>query len=221
MAITKYQQIILPLVYFPACCGCIPERCGGRHCRYSGHFQSLEPTSMDGYKFAEILHKLLINHPNTDILRRFRRFYWETPKVEYDDFTTIVENPNGTKTSYHPQTQIITWKKANVRMKVGMDIQQDVWFEEALKLLTGSNHWWNICYAKLEVNIQGLKPDQIDKLAGSMEPTTEPPVAPEPQSQPEPAVSTWSRRSQRLRRRFNHTTYDAIELTGVQPTIHP
>lgn len=218
-AIHKYKNLILPTFYLPGWCGCMFEKCGGRYCHYEGHYLSSAGYNNETIKIVDICHGLLTRYPDCDILTRFRIIYWENPKIDYDDWTTISENPNGTKTMYDPQTQVLHWKKANIRVKVKNGLGKGNSFDEALKLLTGHHSWWSLCFAILEETISHLKPDQIDKLAGSFEPTTEPPANPE--RQPEPEISTWSRRSQRLRRRFNKQTYDAIELSGIQPSIHP
>jgi hypothetical protein len=220
-AIQMYYSVLLPPFSFPGCLFCSYKYCDARYCKIQHYYRpemNMEPRKIKEY--IDIIHELLIRHPNANILKRIGDMWWYGHTIEYTDWKTILENSDGTVTRHHPQKKIIHWEKANIHLKTLCDSQNEWFFhlKEVIELLTGINIKEDICFEAFVITISSLTKKQIDILSGSLEPTTEPPTSePEPQGE----AMTWSKRATHLRRRFNKNTYEAIELSTVQPSIHP
>jgi hypothetical protein len=143
------------------------------------------------------------------------------PTILEDDFQVVQENPDGTQIKQNPATSILHWKEANVTLKFPhyslykMSDKRQIFEDVFLKLLekvdrTCSYIHLNLCYEILYLNLDKLTPDQIDKLSGSLEPTTVPPL----RNEVVDAVGPVEVRKPSLFRR-KRKQYEAIELTNI------
>jgi hypothetical protein len=184
-----YQQVLMPLIFYPTYCWMRKERCDNRHCGgspspYSGSGCIIESKIYDFEHYKErrekyigTYHKLLTRFPDCDILERLKIMYYDTPTYFEDDFQATIQNTDGSIKKHMPASLVLHWPKANVRFKTDVvsNPKTHNWFEQFITAINGS-YLFNFCYYLLIYQIDHMTADQIDKLGGSMEASTEPPV---------------------------------------------
>jgi hypothetical protein len=218
-----YRNILIPFMWYPVYCWIPKERCDNRHCdtMYGHSLEHIRNNFRDHcrhQRYIEVYQKLLKQFPNCDILQRLKIMYYETPSISEDDYQTTVQNTDGTITKHMPASLVIHWRKANVRFKTKY-VQYDdkySWFSEFLASCTEMNRGLlaNHCFYIIIYQIDKITPDQIDKLSGSIQASTEPPVEQTLATEIQDFGHTPTRRgfSDRLRRR---PQYEPIEFQQV------
>jgi hypothetical protein len=159
-------------------------------------------------KLINTIHGLLVRHPDCFILQRVCDMMFETPEVTDADYTTRIANNDGTVTYYNPSCRLVHWKNANIVMKLNRSNMycnyRSQYFQLAMEMLTKDGNAYDVCYELLKRVIQHCSSEHLDKLAGSLVPTTTPPE-PDPQTESASEVSSWPTRLRNRR-------YQPIEL---------
>lgn len=218
-AIAIYKLNTLPALHIPRrsfLCG-NKIYCSQSFCR---NYHVLENNIRLG-NYIDMFHLLFKAYPNCDILHRLKLMMEYSPTVMDDDYQVIQENPDGTQTKHNPATSVLHWKEANVILKFPHDClykissRQSIFeriFPKFFEKKDGSYTYvyLNVCYDILYLNLDKLTSDQIDKISGSFEPTTEPPL----RNEVVDAVGPVEVRQPSLFRR-KRKQYEAIELTNI------
>jgi hypothetical protein len=163
-----------------------------------------------------VIHLLLTRHPNCDILGRVSRLIYDKPTITYADYNTRVQNSDGSIYLYNPISRVVRWERSNISLKV--DSTENLQFKKyAIERLIGTTteslrglkiFGCSICNHALYNVISKLSKDQIDKLAGSIEPTTTP-----PEVTLQPSVPEWK---PTLREKLAGRQYELIDLSDMK-----